>query len=149
MSRCRSMRLAPALSSAMALSRACKSYGMLLGLGRIRQEEDTELTARAGLVIHKSERYIVCMQTNFSVFRERFAEACRIRGTTETKLCAGVGIGSRSAIALYAPGPKGMDIYRLCQIADGLNVSIDWLLGRSDVMDVPQAKTARSRQSKR
>jgi hypothetical protein len=34
-------------------------------------------------------------------------------------------------------GPTRMfDLYRLCQIADVLDVSLDWLTGRSNVMDV-------------
>ena len=33
-------------------------------------------------------------------------------------------------------GPGSLDFYRLCQIAGALNVSLDWLTGRSNVMDV-------------
>jgi hypothetical protein len=35
-------------------------------------------------------------------------------------------------IDLEYSGLKVLDIYRLAQIADRLDVSIDWLLGRSD-----------------
>jgi hypothetical protein len=31
---------------------------------------------------------------------------------------------------------RALDLYRVCQIADRLNVSLDWLLGRSDVMEI-------------
>jgi hypothetical protein len=34
-------------------------------------------------------------------------------------------------------GLKALDIYRLAQIADRLDVSVDWLLGRSNVMELP------------
>ena len=33
---------------------------------------------------------------------------------------------------------RALDLYRVCQIADRLDVSLDWLLGRSDVMDLPK-----------
>jgi transcriptional regulator with XRE-family HTH domain len=73
----------------------------------------------------------------FSIFRERLAEACRIRNMTESELCSGTGMGGQRALELHAAGPQAMDIYRLGQIADGLNVSIDWLLGRSEAMELP------------
>jgi transcriptional regulator with XRE-family HTH domain len=76
------------------------------------------------------------MQTNFSLFRELLAKACRARNMTETKVCAGIGLGSRRAISLSLTGSAAIDLYRLCQIADALDVSLDWLTGRSDVMDV-------------
>jgi hypothetical protein len=37
---------------------------------------------------------------------------------------------------LSLTGPKSLDLYRVSQIADKLDVSVDWLLGRSNVMDV-------------
>jgi hypothetical protein len=30
-------------------------------------------------------------------------------------------------------GPRAIEVYRLCQIADVLDVSLDWLTGRSNV----------------
>ena len=76
------------------------------------------------------------MQTNFSLFRERLAEACRMRNMTESKVCAGIGLGGRRAINLSVSGPGALDLYRVCQIADVLDVSLDWLMGRSNVMDI-------------
>jgi transcriptional regulator with XRE-family HTH domain len=76
------------------------------------------------------------MQTNFSVFRERLAEACRARNMSEIKLCSGIGLGGRRAINLSVSGPGARDLYRVCQIADALDVSLDWLTGRSNVMSV-------------
>jgi hypothetical protein len=35
---------------------------------------------------------------------------------------------------------KALDIYRLARIADNLDVSVDWLLGRSDSMEVTESK---------
>ena len=76
------------------------------------------------------------MQTNFSLFRERLAEACRLRGLTHDNLCSGIGIGGSRAIELEIAGFLALDVYRLTQIADKLDVSIDWLFGRSEVMSI-------------
>ncbi|MGA7329639.1 MAG: hypothetical protein WBX25_35455 [Rhodomicrobium sp.] len=76
------------------------------------------------------------MPSNFSVFRERLREACRIRNMTHTRLCSAVGFGGRRAIDLDVHGLRAVDIDRLAWIADGLDVSIDWLLGRTNVMNV-------------
>jgi hypothetical protein len=49
---------------------------------------------------------------------------------------------NRSALAagalyyVHLLGLRALDLYRVCQIADRLDVSVDWLLGRSDVMDM-------------
>ncbi len=78
------------------------------------------------------------MPTNSSVFRERFAEACRIRGTTSDVVCRSIGMGGRRALNVHLIGLHTLDLYRICQIADRLDVSLDWLLGRSDVMEIPR-----------
>jgi hypothetical protein len=80
--------------------------------------------------------HVPVMQTNFGVFRERLAEACRVRNMTETKLCSGIGLSGRRAIKLSLTGAGALDLYRVCQMADVLDVSLDWLTGRSNVMDV-------------
>jgi hypothetical protein len=76
------------------------------------------------------------MRTNFAVFRDRLAEACRARNTTETKVCSSIGLGSKRALHLALAGPRAIDVWRLCQIADQVDVSLDWLTGRSNVMSV-------------
>jgi len=78
------------------------------------------------------------MHSDFSLFRERLAHACRSRGMIPDRLCASIGLGGRRSVDLASSGLKVLDIYRLAQIADRLDVSIDWLLGRSDVMELPQ-----------
>jgi hypothetical protein len=80
------------------------------------------------------------MRTDFSLFRERFAEACRAHNTTETQLCASIGLGAKRAFHLTLAGPKAIDVYRLCQIADALDVSLDWLTDRSDTMEMPKGR---------
>jgi transcriptional regulator with XRE-family HTH domain len=76
------------------------------------------------------------MQTDYSVFSERLAEACQARNITRDRLCAGIRMDGRRTTSFLIQGLKAIDLYRVCQIADKLDVSIDWLLGRSNVMSV-------------
>ena len=83
--------------------------------------------------------------TDYSVFRERFAEACRIRGLKCDAVYRSIGIGGRRALDVQTVGVlRALDLYRVCQIADRLDVSVDWLLGRSDVMEIASADPSRS-----
>jgi hypothetical protein len=77
------------------------------------------------------------MATDFGLFRARFAEACLARGMKPEAVYRSIGIGGRRALDLESVGVlRALDLYRVCQIADRLNVSLDWLLGRSDVMEL-------------
>jgi transcriptional regulator with XRE-family HTH domain len=78
------------------------------------------------------------MRTDFSMFSGRLAEACRARNMTRDSLARSIGLSGRRAAEFLLHGLKAIDLYRLTQIADRLEVSIDWLLGRSNVMDVPE-----------
>ena len=81
------------------------------------------------------------MTTDFSLFRARFTEACLVRGMKPDAVYRSVGIGGRRALDIQSVGvPRALDLYRVCQIADRLNVSLDWLLGRSNVMERGSAK---------
>jgi hypothetical protein len=71
----------------------------------------------------------------FSVFRERLAEACGVRDRYPA-LCRGIGLSPNKAVDLEYSPLEALDLYRVCQIADKLDVSIDWLLSRSNVVDV-------------
>jgi hypothetical protein len=71
------------------------------------------------------------MHSDFTVFREHLAEACRDRKKSPDPLCA-------AAVDLHFAGVRALDVYRLAKIADELDVSVDWLLGRSDKMELPQ-----------
>jgi hypothetical protein len=73
------------------------------------------------------------MQSDFAVLRENLAAACRERKMTHDPLCA-------AAVDLHFAGVRALDIYRLATIADNLDVSVDWLLGRSDTMELPKAR---------
>jgi hypothetical protein len=75
------------------------------------------------------------MRTDFSLFRERLSEACRARNRTERQVFLQIGLSPRRALTLALMGPGAIDLWRLCQIAEVLDVSLDWLVGRSNVMD--------------
>jgi hypothetical protein len=55
---------------------------------------------------------------------------------TYSALCKGIGLSPKKAVDLEYSPLKALDLYRVCQIADKLDVSINWLLGRSNVMSV-------------
>lgn len=79
------------------------------------------------------------MPTDFSLFRVRFAEACLARGMKPDAVYRSIGLGSRRTLDLQSVGVlRALDLYRVCQIADRLDVSLDWLLGRSNVMELPK-----------
>ena len=65
------------------------------------------------------------MQSDFSLFRERLAHACRVRDIKLDRLCASIGLGSRRRVDLASSGLKALHIYGLAQIADRLEVSVD------------------------
>ena len=73
------------------------------------------------------------MPSDFTVFHAHLAEACRDRKKAPDPLCA-------AAVDLHFAGVRALDVYRLAKLADELDVSVDWLLGRSDMMELPKAK---------
>jgi hypothetical protein len=76
------------------------------------------------------------MRTDYSIFRGRLAEACRARDLKTVELSLSTGLAPRRLAAPRLTGPGALDLYSVCQIADILDVSLDWLTGRSNVMDV-------------
>ena len=80
------------------------------------------------------------MKSNLAVFPEHLARACRLRKVSHDPLCA-------AAVDLHLAGLRALDVYRLAQIADKLDVSVDWLLGRSDKMELREAKAKRQGRS--
>ena len=73
------------------------------------------------------------MQSDFSAFPLHLAQARRLRKANHDPVCA-------AALNLHMAGLRALDVYRLAQIADELDVSVDWLLGRSDAMEPQKAK---------
>ncbi len=76
------------------------------------------------------------MRTDFSVFVERLNEACGARDITKAQHFRSIGFGGRRVISFERSGLRILDLYRVCQMADELDVSLDWLLGRTNVMSV-------------
>ena len=62
--------------------------------------------------------------------------------SSRCKTCRSIGIGGRRALDVHYSGLRALDLYRVCQIADRLEVSVDWLLGRSDVMEILREREA-------
>jgi hypothetical protein len=82
------------------------------------------------------------MPTDFSLFRDRLTEACRIRGMTHVSGAS--ELVAAAFLDLQFAGSRTLDLYRVCQIADRLDVSVDWLVGRSGytVPGIPRAAQA-------
>ena len=77
------------------------------------------------------------MSADFSLFRDRLAEGRRVGGVKPEAVYRSIGMGARRTLDLQSVGVLcALDPYRVCQIADRLKVSLDWLLGRSDVMEI-------------
>jgi hypothetical protein len=76
------------------------------------------------------------MSTDFDLFRNRLTEACRVRGVMHDAVAS--ELVAAAFLDLQFAGLRTLDLYRVCQIADRLDVSVDWLVGRSDVMEIPK-----------
>ena len=69
---------------------------------------------RRGAGVGEGPKFHVCgMPTDFSLFRDRLAEAYRVRGTTSNAVCRNIGLGRRRSVDLSFSGLKALDIYRL------------------------------------
>jgi hypothetical protein len=78
------------------------------------------------------------MQTDFGLFQERLESACSVRHMTVDTLYNSTGISSYEARMLPVLGVSALGIFELTQIAGTLDVSVDWLLGRTDQMELPK-----------
>ncbi len=76
--------------------------------------------------------------TDLSVFPSRFVEACRARSLSPQQVAERAGLPSDAGRDLAITAIH-LPLYRLCYVADALDVSLDWLLGR----DPPQARRQR------
>ena len=66
------------------------------------------------------------------LFKERFREACEAKGTTVEKLLRSIGMGSKNVLLVESAGLRKLDIHRLLQIADRLDVSLDRRMCRTE-----------------
>jgi transcriptional regulator with XRE-family HTH domain len=68
-------------------------------------------------------------------FGDRLREARKLRGLTLQELAKKTGI-SYSSISLYENDGRDPSFFNLFCIAEVLNVSLDWLAGRTTNMEV-------------
>jgi hypothetical protein len=61
-----------------------------------------------------------------------------IRDLPVNTLCHSSGLSSYEADLLGIFGVKALDTFERAQIAGTLDVSVDWLLGRTDQMELPK-----------
>lgn len=69
------------------------------------------------------------------MFTKRFVDILQINNVTAYKVAKGTGI-SQGLMNEYKNGVKLPTIQNLAKIADYLNVSVDYLLGRTDKPEV-------------
>jgi hypothetical protein len=67
-----------------------------------------------------------------------------LRETTPNRVARSSGMGARRRIDLEYSGLRALDINRLAQIADKLDVSIDWVLSLTDEPEIPKRAPFRS-----
>ncbi len=67
--------------------------------------------------------------TDISQFPHRFVDACRARSLSPQQVAERAGLPADAGRDL-AMTAIHLPLYRLCYVADALDVSLDWLLGR-------------------
>jgi transcriptional regulator with XRE-family HTH domain len=67
--------------------------------------------------------------TDISQFPHRFVDACKARRISPAQVAERAGLPADAGRDL-AMTAIHLPLYRLCYVADALDVSLDWLLGR-------------------
>ena len=78
-----------------------------------------------------------------AVYSELLKELRKAHGLTQKAIGAMLGIAG-ATYSLYENGHRRMTIQMLCKLADILNTSTDYLLGRTDC-SIPYRKSTRKR----
>lgn len=65
---------------------------------------------------------------------ERVLSLRKVEGITQSDLASAVGL-NRTAVTLIEKGERAASIEVLCALADYFDVSLDYLVGRSDNQD--------------
>lgn len=76
-----------------------------------------------------------------TIFTDRFVKILQIRNITPYKIAKDTNI-SQGLMGEYKQGKKIPTVQNLIKIADYLDCSIDYLVGRTDCPDVAQPKQA-------
>ena len=74
----------------------------------------------------------MAMRYDLALFGWRLREACKERGITGAQVGHSIGLAPCRIVDLEQHGLQRLDVYRLAEIAQRLNVSVDWLLGCGD-----------------
>lgn len=77
--------------------------------------------------------------TDISQFPHRFVDACRARSLSPQQVAERAGLPADAGRDL-ADTAIHLPLYRLCYVADALDVSLDWLLGRDTPAQQQQRK---------
>ena len=75
--------------------------------------------------------YVKCVFVKLSKFSENLKKARAISGKTQLEVATLLGL-EWLGYQRYEAGNREPNLSRLCQLADILNVSTDYLLGRTD-----------------
>ncbi len=67
--------------------------------------------------------------SDLSLFPSRFDYACRAKRMSPREVAERAGLPSDAGRDLHVTAIH-LPLYRLCYVADALDVSLDWLLGR-------------------
>ena len=94
-------------------------------LEKLRQE-NAELQKRLEIYEKESEK---------SIFANRLKQARKMAGLTQSKLAKILGI-VQSGVVAYEGGKRDPSMSKLILLADTLNVSLEWLCGRTEKMSV-------------
>jgi transcriptional regulator with XRE-family HTH domain len=78
--------------------------------------------------------------TDISQFPHRFVDACRARSLSPEQVAERAGLPAHAGRDL-AETAIHLPLYRLCYVADALDVSLDWLLAREPAV---QARARRA-----
>jgi hypothetical protein len=87
------------------------------------------IRACSGLAAFRPKDHITTMRYNFDLFASRLREACKRKKVPVQQTVRGIGLGPRGIFELESRGLQCLDIYQLSQIAERLDVSMDWLCG--------------------
>jgi hypothetical protein len=70
--------------------------------------------------------------TDISQFSHRFVDACKARRLSPQQVAERAGLPADAGRDLAVTAIH-LPLYRLCYVADALDVSLDWLLGREPI----------------
>ena len=77
-----------------------------------------------------------------SIFSQRLSAARKFRGLSQIDLARKTRL-KQSAVSQFETGRRAPSFHNLLRLADALEVSADFLLGRSNSVEMPRNRVAR------